>query len=144
MRCAWIVAAAAMALAAPAGLTAQQAPDEPAQVRAVVNRYLHGLKFNEVSDFKAAFAPDARLFWRKPDGTRGELTQDAWYKGFAASAGKEEDGTLEIASLEVTRDIATVKVVETYAKSVYVDYLNLLKSGGEWRIVNKVYTSYRR
>ena len=141
MRSTWLAMVAMVAV--PAVAAAQQAPDT-AQVRAVVARYLHGLKFNDVSDFKAAFAPDARLYWRKADGTRGELTQEAWYKGFAASAGKEEEGDLRIDALDVTRDVATAKVVETYAKSVYVDYLNLLRIGDEWRIVNKVYTAYRR
>lgn len=141
MRSTWLAMVAMVAV--PAVAAAQQAPDT-AQVRAVVARYLHGLKFNDVSDFKAAFAPDARLYWRKGDGTRGELTQEAWYKGFAASAGKEEEGDLRIDALDVTRDVATAKVVETYAKSVYVDYLNLLRIGDEWRIVNKVYTAYRR
>ena len=35
---------------------------------------------------------------------------------------------------------ASVKVVEVYPKEIYVDYLNLLRLGGEWRIVNKIYT----
>lgn len=60
---------------------------------------------------------------------------------FAGSAGKEEKGTLKILSVDVTDNAASVKVIETYPTSVYVDYLNLLKFGGEWRIVNKIYTS---
>jgi hypothetical protein len=117
--------------------------EEP-RVRAVVDRYLHGLKFNDVASLRSAFAPDAKLLWVKRDGTMGQLSQADWYKGFAASAGKEEEGELSVAAVDITGDVAAVKVVETYPKEVYVDYLNLLRAGGEWRIVNKVYTRWSR
>jgi hypothetical protein len=123
-------------------LQAQAAPSAAeSQVRAVVERYLHGLKFNNVKDFEAAFWPEARLFFVKKDGSIGQLTQQDWYKMFAGAEGKEEQGTLRILTIDVTDNAASVKVIETYPTSVYVDYLNLLHIGGEWRIVNKIYTS---
>jgi hypothetical protein len=136
--------ALAVSLALPVAGSAQAAKPattDTAAVRAVVGRYLHGLKFNDVAALKEAFWPQAKLYWVKGDGTQGELSQDDWYKGFAANAGKEEKGDLKISAMDVTGDIASVKVVETYPGSVYIDYLNLLKVGGKWRIVNKVYTS---
>jgi hypothetical protein len=131
----------------PATARAQSAASAQADstaVHAVVGRYLHGLRFNDVGALKEAFWPGAKLFWVKRDGTQGELSQEDWYKGFTANAGKEEEGDLKATALEVTGDIASVKVVETYKTSVYVDYLSLLKVQGKWRIVNKVYTSHRR
>jgi hypothetical protein len=125
----------------PAGSSSEI--EEP-RVRAVVDRYLHGLKFNDVASLRSAFTPDAKLLWVRRDGTMGQLSQADWYKGFAASAGKEEEGELGIASVDITGDVAAVKVVETYPKEVYVDYLNLVRAGGEWRIVNKVYTRWSR
>ena len=59
-------------------------------------------------------------------------------------ATKKEVADLSIASVDVTGDVAAVKVVETYPKEVYVDYLNLARAGGEWRIVNKVSTRWSR
>lgn len=120
-----------------------QTADESA-VRTTVESYLHGLKFNDVASLRKAFWPEARLFFVKRDGTLGQLTQEAWYAGFAQAAGKEEEGTLQIVSVEVTRDIATVKVVEDYPGSRYTDYLSLLRFDGGWKIVNKVYTAERR
>ncbi len=132
-------------LAGTRPLRAQAVPgDAEAQVRAVVQRYLHGLKFNDVRDFEAAFWPDAQLFFVKKDGSIGQLTQAAWYKMFATSAGKEEEGTLEILAVDVTGNAASVKVIETYPTSIYVDYLNMLLIDREWRIVNKIYTSRPR
>lgn len=127
-------------------LEAQAAPagKDDAPVRAVVERYLHGLKFNDTTSFHSAFWPQALLLFVQRDGTLGQLSQAAWYKMFAGSAGKEEQGELRIASVDVTGDVASVKVVEVYPKSEYTDYLNLVRFGGEWRIVNKVYTSRPR
>ena len=114
------------------------------EVRAVVQRYLHGLKFNDTTNFQSAFWPQALLLFVQRDSSLGQLTQGAWYKMFAGSAGKEEEGELRIAAVDITDDAASVKVVEVYPKSVYTDYLNLLRIGGQWRIVNKIYTSRRR
>jgi hypothetical protein len=118
-----------------------RAVNPEADVRVVVGHYLHGLKFNDVASLRQAFWPDARLFWIKRDGSMGQLTQDEWYRGFATSAGKEEVGDLRIVQLDVTGSAASVKVVEHYPRSVYTDYLNLLRIGGEWRIVNKIYVA---
>jgi hypothetical protein len=127
-------------------LAAQPASGSPddAAVRAVVERYLHGLKFNDTTSFHTAFWPQALLLFVERDGSLGQLTQAAWYKMFAASAGKEEEGELRIEAVDVTQDAASVKVVEVYPKSVYTDYLNLLRVAGQWRIVNKIYTSRPR
>jgi Putative lumazine-binding len=129
-------------IGSPGALHAQAMPE--AAVRAVVTKYLHGLKFNDVASFKAAFWPEAKLFWVKRDSTVGQLTQEEWYKGFVGSAGKEEAGELGIVSVNITDNAASVKVLETYPTDVYVDYLNLLRINGEWRIVNKIYTSRKR
>jgi hypothetical protein len=123
---------------------AQAAANEDLAVRDVVNAYLHGLKFNDVESLRRAFWPEARLYFVGRDGHLGQLTQADWYKGFSASAGKEERGDLRIASLEIVRDIASVKVVEDYPGSRYTDYLSLVKFDGAWHIVNKVYTSEQR
>lgn len=121
-----------------------QRPTEEALVRQTVETYLRGLKFNDVSSLRKAFHFEAKLYFVKKDGTLGELSQEQWYKGFEGSAGKEEPGDLRIVSVDVTGSAASVKVVETYPKSVYTDYLSLLKFGGEWKIVNKIYAAEQK
>ena len=117
---------------------------EEAAVRSVVQSYLHGLKFNDVPSLRAAFWPNALLLFVKKDGSLGQLTQEDWYRSFLPNAGKEEQGSLRITNVDITEDAASVKVLETYPKSIYVDYLNLLKFNGKWMIVNKIYTSRPR
>jgi hypothetical protein len=134
----------AAVLLAPRVLGAQSpASDDRVAVRAVVENYLHGLKFNDVESLKKAFWTDAKLFFTKPDGSLGQLTQADWYAGFAQVAGKESKADLKIASLEVTNDVASVKVVETYPSSRYTDYISLVRFNGKWQIVNKIYTEQK-
>src|SRR4051812_45234621 len=59
-------------------------PSNPAaekkRVEAVVQKYLHGLEFNDTLALREAFTPDAKLMFVKRDGTAGQLTQSEWYK----------------------------------------------------------------
>lgn len=137
-----ILLSLASSLAAQA--PAQTPASEETAVRAVVERYLHGLKFNDTLALRDAFWPEAKLFFVARSGQLGQLTQAAWYKSFAGNVGHEEQGDLRIAAVEVTKDIASVKVVEDYPKSRYIDYLSLVKWQGRWWIVNKIYTSEPR
>ena len=133
-----------LALVAPV-LAAQPAPAAAeARVRATVDTYLYGLKHNDVASFQKAFYPEAKLFFVKKDRSLGQLTQAEWYKGFEKSAGKEEEGDLKIAALDITGAGASVKVEELYPGSKYTDYLSLLEIQGEWKIVNKIYVVEKR
>jgi hypothetical protein len=120
--------------------TSQQVNGEEAAVRESVQHYLNGLKHNDVESLKRAFYPEAKLFFVKKDQL-GQLTQDQWYRGFAAGAGQEEKGDLQITALDITGNAASVKVVEVYEKTKYTDYLSLLKFAGGWKIVNKIYVA---
>jgi hypothetical protein len=120
------------------GASAEQ-QSEDVLVRQTVETYLHGLKFNDVSSLKKSFYPEAKLFFVKKDGSLGQLTQEQWYKGFEASAGKEEKGELTIVATDITGNTASVKVREVYPTSIYTDYVSLLKVGTQWKIVNKIY-----
>jgi hypothetical protein len=109
-------------------------------VRAVAERYLHGLEFNDTVSLREAFWPEARLLFVGRDNQVGQMTQTQWYATFAGNVGHEEDGNLRITALEVTHDAASAKVEENYPRSRYTDYISLLRINGRWWIVNKIYT----
>jgi len=129
---------AALTVIAFGGATKNNSDEQ--DVRETVQHYLNGLKHNDVESLKRAFYPEAKLFFVKKDQL-GQLTQDQWYKGFAASAGQEEKGDLQITAVDITGNAASVKVVEVYEKTKYTDYLSLLKFAGGWKIVNKIYVA---
>jgi hypothetical protein len=140
----WLILLALVVTSSTAVAQASPPETDEAAVRDVIGQYLHGLKFNDTTDLRKAFWPEARLYFTNRDGSLGQLTQSQWYGMFAGSAGKEEQGDLRIADMEVHNDIAMVKVVEDYATSRYTDYISLVKFGGRWWIVNKVYNAERR
>lgn len=111
---------------------------------AVVTEYLQGLQFNDTLRLARAFWPSTKLLWVKRDSTLGELSQTAWYATFRGSVGQRVEGSLRLASLELTGSAASAKVVEEYPGSRYTDYLGLLRIAGRWWIVSKLYVSERR
>src|SRR5262245_25466203 len=94
-------------------LKGQAAAGDEARERAVVEKYLHGLKFNDTTSLREAFRPEALLYYIKND-TLAHWTQKSWYATFAGHIGQEEKGDLRIASVDVIRDMASAKVVEDY------------------------------
>jgi hypothetical protein len=42
-------------------------------------------------------------------------------------------------SVDITGDIAVVKVTDTWAGSRFTDYLTMAKHNGAWRIINKAF-----
>lgn len=119
---------------------AQSVAPDSAAIAAVLGEYLHGLQFNDTLSLQKAFWPAAKLLWVRRDGTFGELTQGQWYAGFRGHAGEEERGTLRVTGILQTKDAASAAIVEDYPASRYTDYVSLLRIGGRWWIVNKIYT----
>ena len=133
-----------MATTVIASGAAAKKDSEEAAVRQTVQYYLYGLKHNDVESLKKAFYSEAKLFFVNKDNQLGQLTQERWYAGFAASAGQEEKGDLRITAVDITGNAASVKVEEFYENSKYTDYLSLLKFNGAWKIVNKIYVAERK
>jgi hypothetical protein len=48
----------------------------------------------------------------------------------------------EIVSIDVTNDVAAVKVVDDFQGSRFTDYLTLLKAEEGWKIVSKVFHNH--
>ncbi len=70
------VLSVAVLLVSPIALRAQATPGRPDEgaVRAVVEQYLHGLKFNDTTSLRAAFLPEARLYYATADSQLGSWT----------------------------------------------------------------------
>lgn len=44
-----------------------------------------------------------------------------------------------IAAIDITRNLAVVKVILDYPDSHITDYMSLIKINGDWRIINKTF-----
>jgi hypothetical protein len=131
---------AALTIAAPAFA---QEKDE-AGARAAVDHYLAGHAAGSPDEFRAAFHPKAMLYWNR-DGAFAERTSADYIAGASGKPAPDEaQRRRAIESLDVTGNAAMAKVVLDYPSVKFTDYLSLVKTGGEWRIVNKIFNVERK
>lgn len=113
---------------------------EEQSVQAVVHLYVDGMTFAHEGALRKAFHPKASIIGNHR-GNIEWLTLEAFIAA-VASEGSAPPGTqplIQIETLDVTGDAATVKVVDEMSGVRFSDYLSLLKIDGRWMIVNKLY-----
>jgi hypothetical protein len=133
----------ALALLAPATLVAQapsaSADPEEAAIRRALDHYLAGHATGDSAHFRAAFHKVANLYFVRGD-TVATRTGDAY---IASAGGKpapdEAQRRRRIVSIDRTGDAAIAKIELDHPNALLTDYMALLKTGGEWRIVNKIF-----
>ena len=114
---------------------------EEANVEATINDYFVGMHQRDLARLRLAFHPSAKLFGHI-DGVFIEMSLDEWLakvqsRPIPAECGEPFD--MAILRVEVTGDVAAVKVRNLYRGLRFTDYLHLAKLDGQWRIVNKTF-----
>ncbi len=131
-----IVCASVLVLPSPAGPSGEQAA-----VRAAIENYMQGHATGMGEHFSKVFHPDSKLFWIRD----GQLTQRTSAEYIAGASGKpaadEAQRKRWIETIDITNNAAVVKVVLDYPNAKLTDYMSMLKINGEWKIVNKTFTS---
>jgi hypothetical protein len=134
-------AAVAVALAAGGAWMSAPTADEAA-VRATLEHYIQGHATGDGAHMRIAFHPAARLFWSSAD-TLATRTSDEYIARMAGGkpAADEASGVRKrrIESVDVTGNAATGKIVLDYPDAYIVDYMSLLKTNGQWKIINKIF-----
>lgn len=122
----------------PAQIKGDFGTSEFESVMAVIRDYCDGLYSADVEKLKAIFHTDAFL---KAPGLRRSL--DQWLEAVGSRPVPEKEGQpydFKLLSVEIIKDQAMVKLECPLFEHFYIDYLGLLKEGGQWLIVNKMYT----
>ncbi len=118
--------------------TAATKVNESEAIAKVVQHYIDGAKSGKGDDMKPAFHKDATIF-----GYAGaDLFAGPIQKLFAWSDENGPATELEarIASIDVVGTVATVRLeLDNWTSSRFTDLFTLLKVGGEWKIMNKVF-----
>ena len=115
---------------------------DEAAVRATLQHYIQGHATGDGAHMRIAFHPAARLFWSSAD-TLATRTSDEYIARMAGGkpAADEASGVRKrrIESVDVTGNAATGKIVLDYPDAYIVDYMSLLKTNGQWKIINKIF-----
>lgn len=112
-------------------------------VRETVSAYLDGMMYADEPKLRRAFHPDAKSI-----GHEGSLLEwdslDTFIAACLAAGGLEanEGYDAEVLSVDVTGDMAAVKLEDLYRGMRYTDYLTLMKIDGRWQIINKAFVNH--
>ncbi len=120
-------------------LTVAQESDY-AQIEKTVSYYLDGGTNNDYETLKKAFHKNATMKYIAK-GTYKEVNALEFFKR-VIKPGPKSNRKTKIAYINVTGDVASAKLEIEYATFSFIDYMNLLKIDGEWKVVSKIF--YRK
>jgi len=106
-----------------------------------VENYFKGMYHSDTVRLKKAFHPSAFLkgYFQ---GNLADISLEDWLdmiQNTPPPAEKGEAYDMKIVSMDITENVACVKVADMYMGLRFTDYLSLLKIEGNWVIVNKIF-----
>ncbi|MGJ7903118.1 nuclear transport factor 2 family protein [Lysobacter sp. 1R34A] len=142
----WCGAAQAQALPSPAAETSKRVPEasveDYAAIRRVLERYLQAGREGNSELMRAAFLPQATIHGLAADGSLsgGPIRSLFDYIDSAPAARQLQ---AQIVSIEIVGTIAQARVEsDQWNGARYSDLFQLLKLGGEWKILSKIYHTH--
>ncbi|MFC5760047.1 MULTISPECIES: nuclear transport factor 2 family protein [unclassified Rhizobium] len=109
-------------------------------IEATVHLYVEGMAFANEAALKKAFHPKSSVIGHYRNAVEW-LSRDEFIAAILEE-GAAPPGTqpyMDIDSIDIAGDAATVKVTDEFAGMRFTDYLSLLKIDGRWTIVSKLY-----
>ena len=111
-------------------------------IRDCVDQYYKSLCTSNADGVRAVFHPSARITGYLPDGLHEMTVED--FAGFVQSqqpspAESGAEPMLEVISLEIAGQTASVRLRESYLGMVFLDTFGMLQVDGQWLIYNKLF-----
>ena len=129
----------ALALVATFSASAQAQDSDLELVAQTLNYYLEGGTNNDFATLSKAFHPTATM---KFVGEEYKEVNALEFFEKGMKPGPPQDRQTRIVSVSVTGNAAHAQLEIEYSTFMFVDYMNLLKIDGEWKIVGKIF--YRK
>ncbi len=110
-------------------------------ISATAQDYFEGMYNKDLDRLRKAFAPSAVLIGYFK-GDLLNLPLDRWLTMLEDRPSPRDSGEafeMRVVSTDVTGRVAAVKVVDLCFGMRYTDYLNMVKTDGQWKIVNKTF-----
>lgn len=111
-----------------------------AAVRTVARNYLDGMVYADEKKLRSAFHPRAAVVGRGPGGLEWDSV-DAFVAAVLRDGGPPAGTSYfaEIISVDITGDLAVVKLTDDYLGARYTDYLTMLWHEERWTIIHKAF-----
>jgi ketosteroid isomerase-like protein len=108
----------------------------------VINLYVDGFNDNDIHKFKEAFHEDAWIFFIDAEGNLHKNLISESFENWAAPPRKNIEG--RIISVTQIGDAASVHLSFKGKSDEWLDFHNLLRINGVWKITNKTATHSSR
>jgi metallo-beta-lactamase class B len=136
-----------LSLIRPGPAQAQVSPRDTASSqdgpRAAIESYFKAHALGKAEFITQAFTPDAKIQFVEGD-QRKEWTRDEFATRFQQPAADEYRRVRRIQRLDVSGTAASAVLILNYPQVLFTDHVSLLNTGGEWKIVSKVFSAERR
>lgn len=111
-------------------------PSDADAIEATLKDYLYGLRDGDVQRLRRAFHPTAEI-----EGIRDSVFTSWSIREYLSGMvpGQRRPFIPRILSVDHIGAAASGKVESDYGTWKFVDYMQLLKIDGQWKIVNKIY-----
>jgi len=107
------------------------------QIEKTVSYYLVGGTNNDFETLKKAFHPNAKMKFIR-GGNYTEVNALEFFKK-AIKPGPKQNRTSVVEQINIAGNAANARLRIDYHNFYFIDYMNLLKIDGEWKIVNKIF-----
>jgi hypothetical protein len=111
------------------------------RIRQTVQLYFDGMYHSDVEKLKKAFHPNAALMGYF-SGNLTHIPLEKWVEMVAARPSPAKNGeeyNMRLVSMDLTENVAMVKVKDLYLGLWFTEYLSLVKIEDQWLIVNKIF-----
>jgi hypothetical protein len=111
------------------------------RIRQTVQLYFDGMYHSDVAKLKKAFHPTAALMGYF-SGNLTHIPLEKWLEMVTARPSPAKNGeeyNMRLVSMDLTENVAMVKVRDLYLGLWFTDYLSLVKIEDQWLIVNKIF-----
>lgn len=111
------------------------------RIRQTVQLYFDGMYHSDLEKLKKAFHPTAALMGYF-SGNLTHIPLEKWLGMVEARPSPAKNGeeyNMRLVSMDLTENVAMVKVKDWYLGLWFTDYLSLMKIEDQWLIVNKIF-----
>ncbi|MFP2994736.1 nuclear transport factor 2 family protein [Spongiivirga sp. MCCC 1A20706] len=116
-------------------MSAQESDEE--MITTTVSYYLDGGTNNDFETLKKAFHPSATMKFIR-GGNYTEVNALEFFKK-AIKPGPKQNRATKVEHISVSGNAASARLRIDYSNFYFIDYMNLLKIDGSWKIVNKIF-----
>ena len=124
---------AVLAAAAPTSAVDRAAVEE------TVRHYFRSGDENDAAELETAFHPTLGMYWVDKAGNVQALDRRAWAERLRSATLRQPATVRRIVSVEVAGDVAVARLHSEFPTHQFDDLVTLLRMGGRWRIVLKVF-----